>query len=156
MKPKLSPIAALQKLQRYCAYQERSHQEVRGKLLDLGIYGDTLEEIMAQLIADNFLNEERYARAYARGKFRMKQWGRRRIEQELQARKVSAYSIGKAMEEIPAAAYEATLLAILQKQKVKVAETDAFAQHHKIAQYAIRKGFEPELVWQVIQQQLRD
>jgi regulatory protein len=67
---------ALKKLQRYCAYQDRCHQEARRKLLDLGIYGDDLEEIISELISDNFLNEERFARSFARGKFRIKGWGK--------------------------------------------------------------------------------
>ena len=67
---------ALQKLQRYCAYQDRCHQEVRAKLLSLGVYGDEMEEIIVSLIEDKFLDEERFARSFARGKFRLKQWGR--------------------------------------------------------------------------------
>ena len=70
----LSTEEALLKMQQYCVYQDRCHQEVRSKLLDLGVYGDRLEEIIARLIAENFLNEERFARSFARGKFRMKQW----------------------------------------------------------------------------------
>ena len=82
---------ALKKLQRYCAYQERCHQEVRQKLLDLGIYGDDLEDIIAELITDNFLNELRFAQIYAGGKFRIKKWGRHRIRQELKKRKYRKY-----------------------------------------------------------------
>jgi regulatory protein len=96
----ISKDDALLKLQAYCAYQDRCHSEVRSKLLDLGIYGDDLEDIIVALIEDNFLNEERYARSYARGKFRIKQWGRLRIRRELKFRKISDYCIRKAMEEI--------------------------------------------------------
>lgn len=71
----LSKEEALAKMQRHCAYQDRCHQEVRGQLLDMGLYGGWLEEIMVQLIEENFLNEERFAR----GKFRIKHWGRNRI-----------------------------------------------------------------------------
>ena len=87
----ISPEDALAKLQRYCAYQDRCHQEVRTKLIDLGVFGDTLEEIITDLIKDNFLNEERFARSYARGKFRMRKWGRIKIRQELKLRKISDY-----------------------------------------------------------------
>lgn len=138
-------------MQRYCAYQERSHKEVRGKLLDLGIYGDDLEEILAQLISDNFLNEERFARAYARGKFRMKQWGRRRILQELKFRDVSAYSIRKAMEEIPEADYLETLETVIRKKADALDEPDGFKRRNKVAQYVIGRGFEPNLVWETIE-----
>jgi len=141
---------ALKKMQRYCAYQERSHKEVRGKLLDLGIYGDDLEAILAELIADNFLNEERFARTYARGKFRMKQWGRRRILQELKFRDVSAYSTRKAMEEIPEADYLATLEEVIRKKYNSIKETDNYKKRNKTAKYAISRGFEPNLVWETI------
>lgn len=151
MKRWTSKSEALQKLQRYCAYQERSHKEVRGKLLDLGIYGDDLEEVIAQLIADNFLNEERFARAYARGKFRMKQWGRRRIVQELKRHQVSEYSIRKALEEIPTQDYVETLQEIIQKKNTALAETDDYIKRNKIAQYAISRGYEPDLVWQILE-----
>ena len=141
---------ALVHLQRYCAYQERSHSEVRNKLLDLKIYGDDLEEIIAQLIADNFLNEERFARAYARGKFRIKQWGKRRIVQELKRHEVSAYSIRKALEEIEPAEYEKTLQEVLRKKRTLLAAKSESELQNKLAQYAISRGFEPELVWEMI------
>ena len=84
-----TPEAALQKLQAYCAYQERCHQEVSAKLADLGMYGDKADEIISKLIENNFLNEERFAIAYARGKFRIKQWGKIRIRQGLKQRHTS-------------------------------------------------------------------
>ena len=94
----VSKEEALAKIQRYCAYQDRCHQEVRTRLLDMGVYADWLEEIIVQLIEENFLNEERFARSFARGKFRIKQWGRNRIRQELKKRNISAYCIRMAME----------------------------------------------------------
>lgn len=141
---------ALVRLQRYCAYQERSHHEVRSKLLDLKIYGDDLEEIISQLIADNFLNEERFARTYARGKFRMKQWGKRRIVQELKRHEVSAYSIRKGLEEIDAEDYRKTLQDVIRKKKNLLALEDGFELQNKLAQYAIGRGFESELVWETL------
>ena len=141
---------ALVRLQRYCAYQERSHREVRSKLIDLNIYGDDLEEIIAQLIADNFLNEERFARAYARGKFRMKQWGRQRIVQALKRHEVSDYSIRKAMEEIAPEDYRATLMDVIQKKRSSSAAESDFEWQRKLAQFAIGRGFEPELVWEIV------
>ncbi len=143
---------ALVRLQRYCAYQERSHSEVRNKLLDLKIYGDDLEEVISLLIADNFLNEERFARAYARGKFSIKQWGKRRIVQELKRHEVSAYSIRKALEEIEPAEYQKTLQAVLRKKSNLLAVQSGFEFQNKLAQYAISRGFEPELVWEMIKE----
>lgn len=145
---------ALSKLQRYCAYQDRCHQEVRSKLLDLGIYGDDLEEIMADLIADNFLNEERFARSFARGKFRMKQWGRIRIVRELKKRKVSEYCIRQALSEIDDADYEKALREVLEKKAGTGNESDTFKLRGKVAAYAIRRGFEPERVWEVVKELL--
>jgi len=145
---------ALSKLQRYCAYQDRCHQEVRSKLLDLGIYGDDLEQIMAELIADDFLNEERFARSYARGKFRMKQWGRIRIVRELKKRKVSEYCIRKALSEIDEADYEKVLREVLEKKTSTSSEADTFKLRGKVAAYAIRRGFEPERVWEIVKELL--
>lgn len=146
----LSKAEALVKLQRYCAYQERCHREVRSKLLELGIYGQTLEEIMADLIQENFLNEERFARSFARGKFRMKQWGRNRIVRELKMRDISAYCIRKAMEEIREDDYLKTLSEVLERRATHISETNDFARKSKLAQYAMSRGFEVELVWQAL------
>lgn len=146
----LSKADALVKLQRYCAYQDRCHREVRSKLLELGIYGSTLEEIMADLIQENFLNEERFARSFARGKFRMKQWGRNRIVRELKMRDISDYCIRKAMEEIEEADYLKTLAAVLESRAAHISETNDFAKKSKLAQYAMSRGFEAELVWQIL------
>ncbi len=147
----LSKTDALAKLQSYCAYQERCHREVRSKLLNLGIYGDDLEEIIASLIEENFLNEERYARSFARGKFRMKQWGRNRIVRELKMRDISDYCIRKAMTEIDEEEYLKTLEAVLERQAEKVKADNDFAKQNKLAQYAIQqRGFEAELVWDAV------
>ena len=146
----LSKADALVKLQGYCAYQERCHREVRSKLLDLGIYGDDLEEIIAGLIQENFLNEERYARSFARGKFRMKQWGRNRIRRELKIREISDYCIRKAMTEIDESEYLKTLEEMLERRSEKIKEANHFAKRNKLAQYAVQRGFEAELVWDTL------
>ncbi len=144
---------ALKKLQRYCAYQDRCHQEVRAKLLDLGVYGHDLEEIITELIAENFLNEERFARSFACGKFRMKQWGRLRILRELRQRQISDYCIRKAMEELDPDAYAATLEEVIRKKEAQLRESDAFKLRSKLGQYAISRGFEPEMVWKLISEE---
>ena len=112
----ISKADALTRLQRYCAYQDRCHQEVRNKLLELGIFGDDLEEIIYDLIQENFLNEERYARSFARGKFRIKKWGRNRIRQELKMRNISDYCLRKAMTEIEENQYLNVLREVLRKK----------------------------------------
>ena len=140
---------ALRRLQRYCAYQDRCHQEVRSKLLDLGIYGMELEEIIVELISDNFLNEERFACSYARGKFRIKRWGRIRIRQELKKRQISDYCIKKAMQEIEEETYRKALIDLLIYKKGLLKEPNEYQLRNKLAQYAFNKGFESKLVWEV-------
>lgn len=143
---------ALLKMQNFCAYQERSHVEARTKLIDLGIYGDPLEEIISSLIADNFLNEERFAKAFAHGKFNIKKWGKVRIKLELKKRKISDYSIKKALAEIHYDDYIKTLQEIIVKKNALIDETDDFKRHQKLFQYALQKGFEIELIQQALVQ----
>lgn len=150
MKKYTSKDDALKKLQRYCAYQDRCHQEVRTKLLDLGIYGDDLEEIIAELIQENFLNEERFARSFARGKFRMKKHGRDRIRRELKMRRISAYCIRKAMTEIEEEDYLKTLGEVIEKKSKTLKETNPFVRKAKLAKYAIGRGFESAMVWEAL------
>ncbi len=138
---------ALLKMQHYCAYQERCHKEVRGKLLDLGVYGQNLENIIVDLIGGNFLNEERFACSFARGKFRIKKWGRTRILRELKMRDISSYCIRKAMKEIEEDEYQKTLQELLRKRANLIRDNNVFVLKRKIVQHAIRRGFEPELVW---------
>ncbi len=150
-KPKyISEDEALKKLQRYCAYQDRCHQEVRSKLLDLGIYGDALERVIVELIQENFLNEERFAKSYAGGKFRIKKWGRTRILRELKMRKISAYCIKKAMQEIEDDAYQKTLYQLLEKKNEFLREPNYYKRKKKLATYLIYKGYESHLVWAAI------
>ena len=146
----LPPEEALKKLQRYCAYQDRCHQEVRTKLLDLGIYGDALEEIIADLVTDNFLNEERFACSYARGKFRIKKWGKVRIRQELKLKKISAYCIKKAWEEIDGKEYREALNNLITKKNTLLKEPNLFKRKRKLVSYAVQKGYESKLIWEVI------
>lgn len=137
----------LDKLRKYCAYQERCHQEVRSKLLSIKIYGDELEEIISELIKDNYLNEERFACAFARGKFRMKKWGRNKIKQHLQVKKISSYCVRKAMEEIDEEEYEGTLDRIIQKQLIKYEHLNPLVARDKAIQYAISRGYETSIVY---------
>jgi regulatory protein len=153
-KPYLSKEDALKKLQRFCAYQDRCHTEVRTKLLELGVYGDALEEVMADLIIERFLDEERFARSYCRGKFNIKKWGRVRIRQELKLRKISAYCIKKGLSEIDEEAYRDTLQAILQKKQLDyLRKYDDYTSRQKAARYAIGRGFEAALIWEILNEQ---
>jgi regulatory protein len=145
-----TPDEALAKAQRYCAYQERCHSELRSKLIEWGVYGDVLEAILAELVTEGFLNEERYACTFARGKFRIKSWGRNRIRQELRNRQVSDYCIRKAMQEIPEEEYRETLTALLQRKAAETAGLHPYEQKAKLLRFAAQRGFEQELIWEVL------
>lgn len=110
----------IDRMERYCAYRDRCHQEVRTKLLSLKVYGDELEEILIHLMQEGFLNEERYAKSYVRGKFRMNQWGKVKIQQNLLRKNISSYCIRKGMEEIDPEEYQNTLIAIVEKEVNKL------------------------------------
>src|SRR5215211_779948 len=112
----LTKEQALQKLRQYCGYQERSHSEAQQKLWDLGVRRADHDEIIATLIEEDYLNEERFAKAFAGGKFRMKDWGRKKIYYALKERKVSEYNIKKAMKEIDEDQYQKNLLDLAKKK----------------------------------------
>jgi len=151
MKKHLSYEEALSKLQAYCAYQERCHKEVRSKLLDLGIYGLDLDSIISDLIEDNFLNELRYAIAFAGGKFRIKKWGKFRIIRALRWNKVSEYCIKKAIKsELPDDDYIKTLREVIEKKNRLLHESNKFKRKQKLAKHANEKGFESHLIWEII------
>lgn len=143
---------AREKIRAYCVYRERSQHEVRQKLRSYGLQSATTEELITELIQENFLNEERFARAYVRGKFRMKKWGRRKIEQGLQQHQLSQYVWKKALEELDAQEYGETLRQILLDKWRHTRDPDTFKRRGKVAAYAIRKGYEPKLVWEELRE----
>jgi regulatory protein len=137
-------------IERYCVYQDRCHQEVRSKLIEHGIYGDVLEEIISELISNNFLDEERFARSFARGKFNIKKWGRNKIKAELKARNVSPYCITLGLQEIEDDHYRDTIRAtLLKKEKTSTFKND-FDRLQKLTSYAMSKGFEYETVREIL------
>lgn len=150
----LSPQEVLAKIQRYCAYQERSHQEVKRKLFDYGLRSDEVDELLTRLITDGFLNEERFAKAFAGGKFRIKKWGRLKIEHELEHRGLTKNCIVRGINEIDAADYTKTLRALIAKRAKQTDERNLFRKRNKVARFVIAKGYEPELVWEVVKELL--
>ncbi|MDZ4758284.1 MAG: regulatory protein RecX [Bacteroidota bacterium] len=140
----------LDKARRYCSYQERCHSEVRNKLYELGARGLDLDNIIVRLIEENFLNEERFAIAYAGGKFRQKQWGRVKITLELKARKISVYCIQKAMKEVPEDDYVQTLDNIIFKKNNLLKEKNPLTKKMKLVAYGISRGYEQDLVWSAV------
>lgn len=144
---KLTPQQALQKIYHYCAYQERSHKEVRNKLYSYGLWGSEVEDLLTQLITEDFLNEERFAKAYAGGKFRMKKWGKLKIERELESHGLTSRCIHIGLKEIDHHDYLNTLAALVEKKWASFDEPNLFKKKDKTARFVIMRGFEPDLVW---------
>ena len=138
----------------FCAYQERTQQEVRDKLYGEGVNKDVIEDTIVRLIEENFLNEERFAKAYAGGKFRMKKWGRLKIKNNLKRRGLSDYCIRKGMQEIEEKDYEATLKDLMEKKSAEIKERNMLLKKNKLSRYLIGKGYETELVWEKIKEYL--
>lgn len=148
----LTPQQALQKLKHYCAYQERSHSEVKEKAYGFGLRRQEVDEVISELIQEDYLNEERFAIAFAGGKFRMKGWGRVKIKYELKQRKVSEYCIRKALQEIDETIYQKTLETLAKKKwsSIRGAGTNAFVKMSKTRDYLMQRGFEASLINEVI------
>lgn len=149
---KLSPAEARQKIYAYCSYQERSHQEVRTKLFGYGLYSSEVDEILSHLITEGFLNEERFAKAFAGGKFRIKNWGRVKIIHELEAKGLTSNCIRSGLKEIDEGDYQEVLHDLLMKKNEHLEGEDPFTKRDKLAKYGIQKGFESELVWKQVRE----
>ena len=139
--------AAKLKLESYCAYQERSQQEVREKLYKMKLPTAQINEIIADLIANNFLNEARFAHAYVSGKFRMKKWGKNKIKQGLKLKGITAPLIKKALATIPEEAYLETLATLLAKKHRELGLKKDLKTKNKLFSYAFSKGYESHLIF---------
>jgi regulatory protein len=137
---------ALQKLKHYCGYQERCHSEVKEKLWQLKINRKEHDEIIASLIEDDYLNEERFAIQFAGGKYRVKQWGRVKIKYELKQKKVSEYSIKKALKQIDEKDYIKTLNKLAEKRYAALKAEQWMMRKKKTIDYLLQRGFEMELI----------
>ncbi|WP_207511275.1 regulatory protein RecX [Longitalea luteola] len=151
-KQQLTKEQALQKLRHYCAYQERSHAEAKEKLYSFGLRKQMVEESLAQLIEEDYLNEERFAIQFAGGKFRMKQWGRVKIIHALKQKQVSTYCINRALKEIDEADYKRTLRKLAEQKwnSVTGEGVNGFVKMGKTTDFLLQKGYEPELIKHVI------
>jgi regulatory protein len=149
-KKKFSPKEALAKIQSYCAYQERSHKEVKNKLYEYGLYSSEVDELISTLIVDGFLNEERFAKAFAGGKFRIKKWGRLKIKQELEMLGLTKRNIATGLKEIDPSDYSKTLKLLIKKKASLTAESNPFKKKNLIAKFVIGKGYEAEMVWEMV------
>lgn len=138
------------KMEAYCAYQERCHSEVESKLKQMDLIPEARELILLHLLEQDFLNEERFARSFARGRFRIKKWGRSRIERELKYKGISAYNVKKALSEIEMPEYESTLKELAARKYDSVTESHPLKKRKKVADYLLRKGFESDRVYAVL------
>ena len=147
-KKKFSKEQALEKAKHYCAYQERCHYEVKEKLYSFGLYKQQVEELISQLIEEDYLNEERFSIQFAGGKFRMKQWGRVKIKYELKQKQVSEYCIKKALKQIDEDDYSKTLTKLAEKKwtSIKKVESNKFSRMSKTTDYLLQKGYESDMV----------
>lgn len=147
---KLSKEQALQKIQQYCTYQERCHSEVKEKLYTYGLRKADTEELISFLIENNYLNEERFAIQYAGGKFRIKHWGRKKIQYELQQKQVSSYNIKSALKEIGTEQYTATLIKLAETKWQSLTGESFLSRQVKTSNYLLQKGYELTLISETI------
>jgi len=148
--PSYTVNEATKKIEHYCAYQDRCHKEVVSKLKDMGMIPIAVDQIISKLIQDNFLNEERFAKSFARGKFSIKKWGKKRIVSELKQRSISKYNITSALKEIDEDIYLTTLDTLAQKRLEQIKETNIQKKRKKLADYLLYRGWESHLVYEKI------
>ena len=142
---------ALQKIKHYCAYQERNHRETKEKLYSFGLYKNEVEQLLSQLVEENYLNEERFAIAFAGGRFRIKHWGRVKIKYELKQKNVSEYCIKIALKAIEEKDYQKKLHQLAEaKLKILKSEKNSFIKKRKLQQYLLQKGFESFLISSIV------
>ena len=152
MKDLISIKEAIQKIEHYCAYQERCHEEVSAKLRSMKMDSDEIDQIMVDLISSNFLNETRFACSFARGKHRMKHWGKIRIVNELKSRNISQTNITTALKEITPEEYIETFATLAARHWKMINETNSLKKRKKFCDYLLRRGFESNLVFEKVKE----
>ena len=133
------------KIEHYCAYQERCHYDVKKKLNKLGIFGDQLDEYICYLIDENYLSETRYSEAFVRGKYNNNNWGRIKIKMELNSKNISEWNINNALKQINEEDYEKKLFKICEKQMQNIDDTPHKFKN-KIIRRLTQKGWEMDLI----------
>ena len=144
----ITHIEGLEKAKSYCAYQERCHKEVTDKLKSWKLNEDEIDFIIGHLLEENYLNEERFAIAFAGGKFRIKRWGKKKIIQKLKEKNISEYCIKKGLEEIDDDEYFKSMHHIIEKKYTAIKDKNPFTKKKKTATYAYNKGYESNLIWE--------
>ncbi len=142
-------------LENYCAYQERCHKDVIDKLQKMKMIPEAIDTIVVHLITNNYLNEERFGKAFARGKFRIKKWGKNRIIRELKYRNVSKYSIDSALKEIDLDDYYKTLHELAEKRIAQVNEINLYKKKKKVVDYLLYRGWESHLIYEKINELIK-
>ncbi|WP_373517630.1 regulatory protein RecX [Pricia sp.] len=138
---------ATKKLEGYCSYQERCHKEVVNKLREIRMIPEAIDQIVVHLIDHDYLNEERFAKSFARGKFTIKKWGRKRITLELKQRSISRFNIKTALQEINQTDYLETFDALADKRLAQITEKNRLKRRKKLADYLLYRGWESDLVY---------
>ncbi len=146
---------AKKKLESYCAYQERCHKEVQQKLKDMRMIPEAIDVIIVHLIKHNFLNEERFAKSFARGKFRIKKWGKNKIRLELKRKDISPTNINTALKEIDDLDYLETFNTLAQKKALTLQHTTTLKKRKKLADYLLYHGWESHLVYQKVNELIK-
>ena len=139
---------ATKKLEHYCAYQERCHHEVRQKLKSMNMIPEASDIIIVHLLKHNFLNEERFAKTYVRGKFNIKKWGRRRLTLELKKKDISKFNINAALAEISEDEYVEFFNDLAEKTAYSIKEANVLKKKQKFINYLLYRGWEPHLVYE--------
>ena len=140
------------RMERYCAYQERCHQEVKTKLRKIGAFGDDSDVVISHLIKNDYLNETRFAVLYARSKFSIKKWGKKRIINELKQRKITIYNINKSLEQITEEDYILTFNTLAGKRwkQLKKKKEPLSQQKKKLINYLQYRGWENDLIFELL------
>ncbi len=149
-KQSITLTEAIKKMERYCAYQERCHKDIEDKLNTMKLIPEAKEKVILHLLEYNFLNEERFAKSYARGKFNIKKWGKQRILRELKFRRISEYNLKTALKEISEKEYLQTFHELAEKKCNTLNETDKNKKRKKLVDYLLYRGWETDLVYEKV------
>ena len=143
------------KLERYCVYQDRCHKEIETKLREFILIEEAKNQIILHLMEHNFVNEERFSKSFARGKFKIKKWGKQRIIRELKFRDITAYNINTALKEIDEEAYLNTIAEIAEKRNRLINESDIYKRKKKLSDFLMRKGYEYDLIYKTVNEVIK-
>lgn len=146
---------AKRKLEHYCAYQERCHQEVQQKLYGMNMIPEAVDLIIVHLLEHNFLNEERFAKTFVRGKFNLKKWGKHRLTRELKKKDISKYNVTQAMKEIDEDEYYKVFNELAEKKALLIKEKDVYKKKKKLIDYLLYRGWESHLVFDKVNELIK-